>query len=197
MRQLFFVFLFHLTLCLNCQASDTLWVKKYKSFGIQSNTFLIDHPLFFNRGTSMFYSHDFLVKKKNHLAISPQVGFLKILEIEQKFIFTAALQYKYIGKKRFEASAFIGANYILSKLDYDLLEYEGNSLVNKGNAQYHFGPSAGITFGYKVWKRKHYSISPFVGLSVIQFGQNYRPSLFKNYKQSLNIGLNINLHKNS
>jgi hypothetical protein len=195
MKSLIAVAIFALFLGVNAHASDTLIVKKYRSVGVQSNTYLIDHPLFFNRGTSITYTHDFFVKKRHHLAVMPQFGVLNIPNIEQKFIFSAALQYKFVGKRRFEAAAFVGVNYVLSKLDYDVFEYEGTALVNKGNTLNHFGPSAGVTLGFKVWKRPTYSITPFLGISVIQFGQTYPPNLFKNYRQSLNIGVNVNFHK--
>ncbi|WP_462249788.1 hypothetical protein [Ferruginibacter sp.] len=166
--------------------------KYSKSFGLQGSLYLLEHPLGFYPGVTLSYSKNIVGNKRHQLAIFPQIGLLILPDVESRYIFTAALQYKYISKKRFEGNIFIGASYILTRLAFDRYEYENATLKNKGNLLHHAGPSAGFNLGYKVIKKKKYSISKQIGISFTKFNKSYTPSLFSGYKPAVNIGIILN-----
>jgi hypothetical protein len=163
-----------------------------QGFGIQYNQYLTGHPLIFSSGFTATYYNRRWGNDHHGLFISPQFSTFSVANEDRKFIFTGAIFYKYTPKKRFEATAFVGLNYILSRLDYDRYEYEGIELTNRGRFLHHVGPSVGVNFGYKIFKTKDYSISPNFGITLTQFNKNYKANLFEGYKPSLHIGINFN-----
>ncbi|MBY0479084.1 MAG: hypothetical protein K2Q24_15660 [Chitinophagaceae bacterium] len=165
---------------------------KPQTFGIHGSLFLLEHPLGFYPGITFTYSKYVTGSNRHQIAVAPQFGLLVIPDVENKYIFTVALQYKYASKKRFEASASIGANYILTRLAFDRYEYEGTEFKNKGNLLHKIAPSAAFSVVYKIIKKKKFSISPQLGVSVIKFNKSYTNNLFTGYKPSFNIGININ-----
>lgn len=179
---------------LNAQTAESGSEAKSKpqTFGINGSLYLLEHPLGFYPGISFSYSKYVTGSNRHQIALAPQFGLLIIPDVENKYIFTVALQYKYASKKRFEAFASIGANYVLTKLAFDRYEYEGTEFKNKGNLLHKIAPSAAFGVGYKIIKKKRFSISPQLGLSVIKFNKSYTNSLFSGYKPSFNIGITIN-----
>lgn len=194
-----FILLFCLTLFvfsvkINAQAilKENDGKGKPESFGLQGSLYLLEHPLGFYPGITLSYSKYVTGNNIHQLAVSPQFGLLIIPDVENKYIITAAFQYKYIAKKRVEANVFIGGNYILTRLAYDRYKYEDAEFKNKGNLLHKFAPSAGFNIGYKVIKRKSFSISPQLGLTVIKLNKSYTNSFFSGYKPSFNAGINLN-----
>lgn len=163
-----------------------------QSFGIQGGLTLLGNPFVLYPAVNLSYSRTILGEKQHQLAVFPQVGVILLPEIENKFLFSASMQYKYVAKKRFEASVYLGLNYQLRQLAYDRYQFEDNELKNKGKSLHQFGPTLGLNIGYKVIKRKNFSISPFVGISLTQLNKNYEPNLFAGYKASATFGITFN-----
>jgi hypothetical protein len=195
MKYIYFLLFLCITKYTNAQENkQQKKTTKSNSVGVQSNTYLIEHPLFFNRGISFNYSRSLVSRGKHHLELTPQLGYLNIPNIERKYMLGTLLQYKFIPKKRFYLQGNLGFNYILSALRYDRFEYENAQWVNKGNKLHHLGPTAGLGLGYKLFSKSKHAILPSIGFTTTQFDIDYNKNLFKNYKPSLNIGLNITLN---
>ena len=163
-----------------------------QSFGIQGGLSLLENPFVLYPVVQLSYSKPLIGSERHQLAIFPQIGAIFLPTIETKFLTSLSLQYKYISKKRFEANLFVGINYQLRKLAYDRYEYKNNALVNKGKLLHQYGPTVGFNIGYKVIKKKTYSITPFIGISVIKLNKNYVPNFFGGYKPSVFFGINLN-----
>ncbi len=163
-----------------------------QSFGIQGGLTLLENPFVLYPIVTLSYSKTILGTKRHQLAILPQFGAIFLPSIENKFLLSTTLQYKYISKKRFEANIFLGINYQLRRLAYDRYQYEDNVLKNKGKSLHQFGPTSGINIGYKVIKKQKFSITPFLGISITKLNKNYQPNLFVGYKPSLTFGLTFN-----
>jgi hypothetical protein len=163
-----------------------------QSFGIQGGLSLLENPFVLYPIINLSYSRTIIGFKKNQLAILTRVGAIILPDIETKFLVSTSLQYKYVSRKRFEADLFLGINYQLRRLAYDRYQFENNILENKGRLLHQFGPTAGINIGYKVIKKKSYSISPFLGVSLTKLNKIYQPDLFAGYKPSLTFGFTFN-----
>jgi hypothetical protein len=163
-----------------------------QSFGIQGGLTLLENPFVLYPIINLSYSRTFLGEERHQLAVLPQVGAILLPGIETKFLISTSLQYKYISRKRFEASAFLGINYQLRKLDYDRYQFENNMLVNKGSVLHQVGPTTGINIGYKIIKKENYSVSPFIGISLTKLNKDYQSEAFNGYKPSVVFGININ-----
>jgi hypothetical protein len=163
-----------------------------QSFGLQGGLTLLENPFVLYPIINLSYSRTFLGEERHQLAVLPQVGAIILPDIETKFLISTSLQYKYISRKRFEASAFLGINYQLRKLDYDRYQFENNMLVNKGSLLHQVGPKVGINIGYKIIKKENYSVSPFIGISLTKLNKDYQSEAFTGYKPSVVFGININ-----
>jgi hypothetical protein len=163
-----------------------------QSFGIQGGLSLLENPFVLYPIINISYSRTFMGEERHQLALLPQVGVIVLPDIETKFLFSTSLQYKYISRKRFEASAFVGINYQLRKLDYDRYQFEDKKLVNKGSLLHQVGPTMGINIGYKIIKKENYSVSPFIGISLTKLNKDYQSEAFTGYKPSFVFGININ-----
>ena len=188
---LFFIMVFHYGLKAQ-DANDSIVSTRDESYGIQYNPYLLEPPVYFYNGFTISYSKKIVGEKRVQLFVSPQIGRINIPNVEKKIIFSGILQYKYVSKKRFEASVSLGLNYILTRLDYDRYEYENNVFTNKGKLLHQIAPSTGFNVGYKVIKRQKFSLSPFVGVSIIKLNKTYQPNLFAGYKPDIIIGINLN-----
>ena len=163
-----------------------------QSFGILGGLTLLENPFVLYPIINLSYSRTFLGEERHQLAVLPQVGAILLPGIETKFLISTSLQYKYISRKRFEASAFLGINYQLRKLDYDRYQFENNMLVNKGSILHQVGPTTGINIGYKIIKKENYSVSPFIGISLTKLDKDYQSAVFTGYRPSFVFGININ-----
>jgi hypothetical protein len=163
-----------------------------RGFSSQYNLYLVGHLLLISQGLTVSYFHNVAGSKRYRLLLSPQFSTFSVLQENRKFIFTGALYYKFVAKKRFETAAFVGLNYVLSRLDYARYEYEGIVLTNKDRFLDHFGPSVGASLGYKIIKRPRFSIAPFLGVAHTLFNKSYEPNLFEGYKPSFNLGFILN-----
>ncbi len=163
-----------------------------QSFGIQGGLTLLENPFVLYPIINLSYSRTFLGEERHQLALLPQVGAIILPGIETKFLISTSLQYKYISRRRFEASAFLGINYQLRKLSYDRYQFEENMLVNKGSVLHQVGPTTGINVGYKIIKKETYSVSPFIGISLTKLNKDYQSEAFTGYKPSVVFGININ-----
>jgi hypothetical protein len=163
-----------------------------QSFGIQGGLTLLENPFVLYPIINLSYSRTFMGEERHQLALLPQVGAILLPGIETKFLISTSLQYKYISRKRFEASAFLGINYQLRKLDYDRYQFEDNMLVNKGSVLHQVGPTTGIDIGYKIIKKENFSVSPFLGISLTKLDKDYQSAVFTGYRPSFVFGVNIN-----
>jgi hypothetical protein len=166
--------------------------KVNQSFGLQAGLILLENPFVLYPSVNLSYSRSFLVKGRYQLAFMPQLGFIPLPTIENKFLFSTSLQYKYVSEKRFEANVFLGLNYQLRQLQYDRYALEGNELVNKGSILHQFGPTTGLNIGYKIIKKEKYSISPNIGFSFTKLNKIYQANIFQGYKPTVLIGITIN-----
>ena len=174
--------------------TDSISTEKYPKqyFGIQAGFSLLDFPFLLYPMINLSYSKTVMGNKKHQLAILPQFGAIFLSGIETKFLISNSIQYKYISKKRFEANVFLGINYQLRKLAYERFQFEDNVLKNKGKYLHQLGPTMGINIGYKVIKKNHFSISPFLCYSLTKLNKNYQPNFFNGYEPTLTIGLVLN-----
>lgn len=163
-----------------------------QSFGIQGGLILLGNPFVLYPTVNLAYSKTILGQKQHQLAVLPQIGVILLPDIETKFLFSTAIQYKYVGKKRLETSVFLGMNYQLRRLAYDRYAFEDNILKNKGKSRHQLGPTLGLNIGYKVIKKRNFSISPFMGVSLTKLNKNYPSNLLAGYKPSINLGINFN-----
>lgn len=163
-----------------------------QSFGMRGGLTLLENPFVLYPIINLSYSRTFLGEERHQLALLPQVGAILLPGIETKFLISTSLQYKYISRKRFEASLFLGINYQLRKLDYDRYQFEDNKLVNKGSLLHQVGPTTGINLGYKIIKKENYSVSPFIGISLTKLDKDYQSAVFTGYRPSFVFGININ-----
>lgn len=166
--------------------------KNLQSFGIQGGLSLLENPFVLYPTVNLSYSKTILEHNRHQLAVFPQIGAIFLPTIENKYLLSVSLQYKYISKKRFEANFFLGINYQLRRLAYDRYQYEDNELKNKGKNLHHFGPTIGSNIGYKLIKKTTFSITPFLGVSLTKLNKNYKPDLFVGYKPSLTFGITLN-----
>jgi hypothetical protein len=165
-----------------------------QSFGIQGGFILLENPFVLYPVINLSYSRTVWVQGRHQFLVMPQAGIILLPGIENKFLFSLSAQYKYVSEKRFEASLFAGMNYQLRQLKYDRYEFDGSGLKNKGNYLHQFGPVAGISAGYKLIKRKKFSISPQVHFSFIKLNKNYANGLLQGYKPFLSFGTNLTTH---
>jgi hypothetical protein len=163
-----------------------------QSFGIQGGLSLLENPFVLYPFVNLSYSKTIIGHNRHQLAIFPQLGMTILPSIEKKILLSTSIQYKYISKKRFEANVFLGINYQLRRLGYDRYQFEDNALKNKGKYLHQFGPTTGINIGYKIIKKKSYSITPFLGISIIKLNKSYEPNLFNGYKPNLTFGITLN-----
>ena len=164
-----------------------------QSFGLQAGLSLLENPFVLYPIVGLSYSRTILGQNRHQLAILPQVSAIVLPTIETKLLISGSLQYKYIARKRFEASVFLGINYQLRRLNYDRYQFEDNVLKNEGRYVHQFGPMTGINVGYKVIKKKSYSISPCFGISLTKLNKDYpQANLFGGYKPSLTFGITLN-----
>jgi hypothetical protein len=163
-----------------------------QSFGIRGGLTLLENPFVLYPIINLSYSRTFLGEERHQLALLPQIGVILLPGIENKFLISTSLQYKYISKKRFEADVFLGINYQLRKLDYDRYQFEDNMLVNKGSVLHQVGPTTGINLGYKIIKKENFSVSPFLGISLTKLDKDYQSAVFTGYRPSFVFGININ-----
>ncbi len=193
-KKLVLIFFIFLTFCQSYAQNRRNYDDTFhsQSFGIQGGLTLLENPFVLYPIINLSYSRTFMGEERHQLALLPQVGAIILPTIETKFLFSTSLQYKYISRKRFEASAFLGINYQLRKLDYDRYQFENNVLVNKGSLLHQVGPTTGINIGYKIIKKENYSVSPFVGISLTKLNKDYQSEAFTGYKPSVVFGININ-----
>jgi hypothetical protein len=163
-----------------------------KSFGIQGGLSLLENPFVLYPTVNLSYSQNILGRNRHQLAIFPQLGAIILPNIENKYLLSTSLQYKYVSKKRFEANTYLGINFQLRRLAYDRYQFEDNKLTNKGKYLHQFGPTMGVNIGYKIIKNSSFSITPFLGISLTKLNKNYNPDLFAGYKPSLTFGLTYN-----
>lgn len=163
-----------------------------QSFGIQGGFSLLENPFVLYPTVNLSYSKTILGHKRHQLAILPQLGAIILPSIETKYLLSTSLQYKYVSKKRFEANTYLGINFQLRRFAYDRYQFEDNKLTNKGKYLHQFGPTMGVNIGYKAIKKKAFSITPFLGISLTKLNKNYTPNLFTGYKPSITFGLTYN-----
>lgn len=172
---------------------DSISAFHAQSFGIQGGLALsLLQPLALSPFVNLSYSKTIVGHKTHQLAFFPQFGVIFLKNIETKFLLSTSLQYKYLAIKRFETNVFLGINYQLRRLQYDRYQFEDNTLKNKGRNLHQFGPTLGINIGYKLIKKRSYSITPFLGFSLTKLNKSYVPNLFDGYKPRLSIGVNFN-----
>jgi hypothetical protein len=195
MAKTIFTFIFVFILVCESKAQDKVNDKTSfhsQSFGIQGGLTLLENPFVLYPVVNLSYSKTILGHKRHQLAILPQFGAIFLPDIETKVLISTSLQYKYISKKRFEANIFLGVNYQLRRLAYNRYQYEENILKKKGKSLHQFGPTLGVNLGYKVIKKQHFSLSPFLGISLTKLNKSYQPNLFVGYKPGLTFGLTFN-----
>jgi hypothetical protein len=161
-------------------------------FGVQVGLTLLENPFVLYPVTNLCYSKTIVGRERHQLAVLNQFGAIFLPDIETKILMSSSFQYKYISKKRFEANVFLGINYQLRRLAYNRYEYVGNALKNKGGYEHQCGPTSGLNVGYKIIKKKRYSITPTFGVSLIKLNRIYHPNLFIGYKPSAVFGLTFN-----
>ena len=195
MAKSFFLFL-TLLICVghtNGQVSSVERIQSQKqSFGIGGGLILLENPFVFYPVIHLSYSKGAWSKGRHQLQVTPQAGIVLLPAIETKFLFSLMAQYKYISEKRFEAGFFTGVNYQLRQLKYNRFEFNGSNLKSKGRYLHQFGPLAGISAGYKLIKRKNYSISPNLSFSLIKLNKNYSPAFLQGFKPLFSFGTNLN-----
>lgn len=193
-RYLLPFFLLILVFC-ECKAqnkeNDLKPIQKH-GFGVQTGLTLLENPFVLYPSVNFSYSKTIAANKRHRLALLYQLGAIFLPDIETKFLFSAAAQYKYVSKKRFEANVFFGLNNQVRMLAYDRYQFEENMLKNKGRYLYQLGPIAGLNVGYKVVKKEKFSLTPFLGVSLTKLNKNYQPSLFTGYKPSFSFGITLN-----
>lgn len=193
-KYLFPAFLSIISFC-ECKSqskeNDLTKVQKH-SFGVQAGLTLLENPFVLYPNVNLSYSKTITGDKRHRLALLYQLGAIFLPDIETKILLSAAAQYKYVSKKRFEANVFLGLNNQLRVLAYDRYQFEDNMLKNKGSFLYQLGPTAGVNLGYKVLKKENYSITPFLGVSFTKLNKNYQPNLFTGYKPNFSLGITIN-----
>jgi hypothetical protein len=193
-KYLFPAFLSIISFC-ECKSqskeNDLAKVQKH-SFGVQAGLTLLENPFVLYPNVNLSYSKTITGDKRHRLALLYQLGAIFLPDIETKILLSAAAQYKYVSKKRFEANVFLGLNNQLRVLAYDRYQFEDNMLKNKGSFLYQLGPTAGVNLGYKVLKKENYSITPFLGVSLTKLNKNYQPNLFTGYKPNFSLGITIN-----
>jgi hypothetical protein len=164
-----------------------------QSFGLQAGLSLLENPFVLYPIVGLSYSRTILGRGRHQLAILPQVSAIMLPNIETKLLISGSLQYKYVSRKRFEGSAFLGINYQLIRLGYDRYQFEDNILKYQGRYIHQFGPTTGINVGYKFIKKKNYSISPCFGISLTKLNKDYpQANLFSGYKPSFTFGIILN-----
>lgn len=176
----------------NAQQDQSTQNKVEKSYGVQVGLSLLENPFVLYPIVNFSYSRTVFIKGRHRLAIFPQAGAIVLTGIETKYLFSTSAQYKYVSKKRFEANLFLGVNYQLRRLAYHRYVFEEGELKQKGRFLHQMGPTCGINIGYKIIKRKSFSISPFWGISITKLNKNFKPSLFEGYKPSTTIGITFN-----
>jgi hypothetical protein len=162
------------------------------SFGLQTGLTLLENPLVFYPNVHLSYSKTIAGNKRGGLAILYQLGGIFLPDVETKFLFSTAAQYKYVSKKRIEANVFFGLNNQLRRLAYDRYQFDGTTLKSKGRYLYQLGPTLGVNAGYKVIKNEKFSLTPFLGVSLTKLNKDYQSNLFTGYKPSVAFGINLN-----
>ncbi len=162
------------------------------SFGVQGGLTLLENPFVLYPNINLSYAKTIEGNKRHRLALLYQLGAIFLPDIETKFLFSVAAQYKYVSPRRFEANLFFGLNNQLRMLSYDRYQFDGNMLNNKGRYLYQIGPIAGLNIGYKVVKKEKFSLAPFFGISLTKLNKNYQPSLFTGYKPNFSFGVVLN-----
>jgi hypothetical protein len=162
-------------------------------FGIHAGLTLLEAPVVFYPNIGVSYSKTFYGKGIHQLAFHPQFQFITLPSIEQKFLFSGNLEYKFQPKWRFEAGLFAGINYQLRKSEYDRYEYQENQLENIGKIRHQAGPILGVQLGYKLFKRTNFSLSPNLGFSLTKLRNSYTHKLSEGYVPTLSLGIKLHL----
>jgi hypothetical protein len=186
--------IFFIALCFaQMSQAQTTAQSHQQSFGLQVGLTLLENPFVLYPMTNFSYSKTVLGQERHQVAVLSQLGIIFLPNVENKFLISPSVQYRFIGKKRFESNVYLGINYQLRHLAYNRYEYEDNVLVKKGKSRHQFGPIMGWNIGYKIIKRENYSITPVLGISLAKLNKNYpQPNLFTGYKPTISFGITVN-----
>lgn len=133
-----------------------------------------------------------LGNNKHQLYISPQIGYIADPGIQTRVLHTVSVDYNFNLSKRFEFGAFVGLSHVITRLAFDRYDYSDNGdFVNEGKFRGQLSPSYGGRVGWKLIKRDHFSISPYVSLSSIKLDRSYDGSIL-GFKRSSAVGLTFN-----
>lgn len=162
---------------------------------LQGGLTLLEAPVVFYPNIGISYSKTLLGKGVHQLAINPQFQFISLPTIESKFLLSANAEYKLQTKWRLEINVFVGLNYQLRRFAYDRYEFKDGKLENVGNLRHQVGPTLGTHLGYKILRRKNYSISPYLGFSLTKLRNSYTNSFTEGFVPSAFLGLKLSLTK--
>jgi hypothetical protein len=179
-----------------CQESGDLRNKfPEQYFALQGGLTLLEAPVIFYPNIGISYSKTLLGKGIHQLAINPQVQLISIPTIESKFLLSANAEYKLQTKWRLEVNVFVGLNYQLRRFAYDRYEFKDGELENVGNLKHQIGPTLGSHLGYKILRRKNFSLSPYIGVSLTKLRNSYTNSFTEGFVPTAFFGLKLNLNK--
>ena len=179
-----------------CQKSGDLRNKFPKQYiSLQGGLTLLEAPVIFYPNIGISYSKTLLGKGVHQLAINPQFQFISLPTIENKFLLSANAEYKLQTKWRLEINVFVGLNYQLRRFEYDRYEFKDGKLKNVGNLKHQIGPTFGSHLGYKILRRKTFSLSPYLGFSLTKLRNSYTNSFTEGFVPSAFLGLKLTLTK--
>ncbi|HEV7381742.1 MAG TPA: hypothetical protein VGN64_18225 [Dyadobacter sp.] len=143
-------------------------------------------------GFNVFYAWKMLGNRRHQVCLSPQIGYISDPGIQTRVLQTVAVEYGLNSSKRFELGVSVGLSHVLTKLAFDRYEYNDNGdFVNEGRFRGQLSPSFRGRIGWKMIKKDHFSISPYVGLSFIKLDRSYNGSIL-GFKRSSSVGLTFN-----
>jgi hypothetical protein len=179
-----------------CQGNGDVQHKfSQQYFSLQGGLTLLEVPAVFYPNIGISYSKTILGKSVHQLAVNPQLQFISLPSIENKFLLSANAEYKLQTKWRFEFNVFVGVNYQMRRFAYDVYEFKDSSLQNVGNIKHQIGPAVGIHLGYKILRRKKYSIGPFIGVSLTKLRNSYNNSFKEGFVPTAFFGAKLNFNK--
>jgi hypothetical protein len=179
-----------------CQESGDLRNKFPKQYiSLQGGLTLLEAPVIFYPNIGISYSKTLLGKGVHQLAINPQFQFISLPTIENKFLLSANAEYKLQTKWRLEINVFVGLNYQLRRFAYDRYEFKDGKLENVGNLKHQIGPTFGSHLGYKILRRKTFSLSPYLGFSLTKLRNSYTNTFTEGFVPTALLGFKLNLNK--
>ena len=158
------------------------------------DSYLLDHPLLLYPGISIQYSYPFFSKGFHHFCYGPTLGFVSVPNVETRWLMGAGVHYTAKFTKRFFAGAELNGYYILTKLDYDRYEYDGQgNFVNQGRFLHRVAPGFALNFGWDIVRREKYQLGLLFQTRVIRFDKSYTNKFLEGFKQAFSLGVSLNI----